>query len=603
MPVPAPLFLALVPLAQVAERALDPSSGRTYVRSAEPLTFFDADLLARLAGGALVSLTSEEEETFVLDNFGAEEGYWLGLEFPREAWSTGEPYVFTRWFHGEPNGGVREPFTVLNFGEPGAWGDISGDAEKELYRALVEFAPGRAPAELPALPPRPTNRGVLLLAVQDLGVRDLENTRLPNLRELWKRAAWTADAAAESDPLASLGMLVWGVGSARSRLALERPQDAARENHESLLARLERGLSRVSTAALLDDPSASGILMDGRVDLRVTNASARKGGSARAVADALALPAPLCIVAAWTSLAGPGAEPASPTRRAQELAAIDEELGELLTALRARPEFSAEDWWIALAGLVPPDSKPLSSKATPEEMRAHSAVPLGIVASACPAGELLCEVALVDLVPSALAHLGLEPRRSSGLDGRALAPVRAQALGVDLVENGSAEEQFDYPTSDSAHFTGWRHVRGFRRSVHVEGLAGDPGPAARGGSFFLGSAGARLEQTIDLSALATEIDRGALRYELSALLGVVEDSPSSLELVLECLTEKKKALASETLAPAEPGKKDQGLHRAGCTRLALEGRLPRRTRLVRVALVASGSGTMADEVRFVLRRD
>lgn len=602
---PAPLLLALLPLAQVAERALDPSTGRTYVRSAEPLTFYDADALARLAGGTLVSLTSAEEETFVLDNFGAEEGYWIGLEFPREAWHSGEPYAFTHWFRGQPDGGAREPFTVLNFGEPGAWGDLAGDAEKELYRALIEFAPGAAPAELPALPPRPTKRGVLLLAVQDLSLRELESARLPNLAALWKEAAWTSDAAAEADALASLGALVWGVGAAKSRLALERPQEAALQTQESLLARLERALPQVSTAALLDDASASGILMDGRVDLRVAAASARKGGSAEAAAKALALPAPLCVVAAWTRFTVPGAEPEPEARRAQELAAIDQELGALLAALRARPDFAAEDWWIALTGLVPPAAKPPSKKPTSEELRALGGVPLGLVTKARGPGELLEELALVDLVPSALAHLGLAPRRAFGLDGRALALGRAPEVGLDLVVNGGAEDPPGYAhvTAESPHLTGWRQLGGFRAAPHAAGLAGDPGPEVRGRNAFQGRAGARLEQTIDLSALAAEIDRGALRYELSALLGLARDTTAGIALELELLTEKRRPIERASLALPEPPKKDQGLRRAGWTPLTLSGRLPRRTRALRLALVAAGPEALADVVRLVCLRD
>ena len=81
---PWTLLLALLPpQATAAERARHPESGHSYVRTPEPLSVRDAENVARAMGGYLLSIESAEEETFVLDNFGAEEGYWLGLEFPR----------------------------------------------------------------------------------------------------------------------------------------------------------------------------------------------------------------------------------------------------------------------------------------------------------------------------------------------------------------------------------------------------------------------------------------------------------------------------------------------------------------------------------------
>jgi hypothetical protein len=381
------------------------------------------------------------------------------------------------------------------------------------------------------------------------------------------------------------------------------PKGAAQDAHEGLLARLEHGLRAVSTASLLDDQAASGILMDGRVDLRVSNASARRGGSGTAVAEALALPAPLCLVAAWTGFAVAGAEPAPEAQRTKELATIDQELGTLLTALRARPDFAQEDWWIALAGLAPPAASSAAKKGTPEDLRARTAVPLCLVTSTRGPGELLGELALVDLVPSALAHLGLAPRRSMGLDGRVLELARAPELGVNLVVNPGAEEALGYAPLERPHLTGWRQLAGFRAAPHPESLAGDPGPAARGRNAFHGSSAARLEQTLDLTALAAEIDRGSVRFELGALLGLPKDSAASIELTVTHLTDRRKALEERRLALPEPAKKDQGLRRAGWTPLALDGRLPRRTRAVRLALTATGAETLADEIRFVLARE
>jgi hypothetical protein len=596
------LAAAPAPFQDVAERATNAENGHAYVRTSDALTLIEADALARTMGGTLVSIGSAAEETFLLENFGASEGYWIGLEFPRETWNSGEKVVFAHWFTGEPSGGALEPFTVLNWGEPGGWGDTLGNAEKERYRALIEFETG-APSAVPALPARAENRGVLLLAIQDLAPKDLENARLPNLNELWKRSAWSFDAAADGsgDPLASLGLLAWGVGSPKSRLASATPKDAAQQTNENLLARLEDLLPRVTTASLLDDANASGVLMDGRIDLRVSNASPRKGGSAAPIADALARPTPSCLLASWTDLArGEG----NPGDRAKDLAAIDQELGSLLATLRARPSFAAEEWWIALAGLAPEPVK-LPKKPSSEDLRARTAVPLCLLAPALPPGEILAEVGLVDVLPSALSFLGVEPRRSFGFDGRALALERAPAFGANLVVNGDAEAQFGYLQSDVTLVTGWRQLGGFQIGRYPSpSLPGDPGPAARGLYFFQGKPEARLEQTLDLSALAADVDRGAVSYRLAAQLGFLKASPAALELALEFLNERKKPMERVELAPPEPGKKEAGLHAAGWTAREASGRVPRRARVARLVLTTSGGeDALADGIALVLARE
>src|SRR6185503_14998273 len=86
-----------VPLAlpqDVATRAVT-EEGRVVFRTAEPLSVYEAIELARLAGGALVTIESAEKESWVLDNFGATEPYWIGLEFPRDLWQSGAACTFT----------------------------------------------------------------------------------------------------------------------------------------------------------------------------------------------------------------------------------------------------------------------------------------------------------------------------------------------------------------------------------------------------------------------------------------------------------------------------------------------------------------------------
>lgn len=596
----------------VAERARDAASGHTYLRTAEPLTIFDAEVLARAMGGELVSITSEEEETFLLDNFGAAEGYWIGLEFPRERWASGEETGFAHWAPGKPGRGVGEAFTLLNWGEPGAWGSTSGDVSTDRYRALLEFPESVTPGPVPPLPvTRPPNHCVLLCVIQDLTQRDLESSRNATLNELWKRSAWSADAAADAsgDPLASFGMVLWGVGSGRSGLQSGEPDRAERDSNENLLARLERTHPEITTAALLDDPIASGTLLNGRVDLRVSNGSPRRGGSLDAMRDALGRPAPLCVVVAWTDPSPAGAKPPSEGERQRAMGQIDKELGALLEQLRSRPTFAEERWWIALAGLEPVVDK----KA--KDPRASTAVPLCILAADAPPGEILGEVGLVDLVPTALLHLGLRPRSSFGLDGHALTLDRPPTHGVNLVVNGDAEAQFGWAEAPFPLLTGWRNLGGFRLGRVGPGDRGteeERGPTGRSAFQGQGAGPARLEQAIDLRALAADLERGNVFYRASALLGARKRTPGSIECALEFLSEQGRTLERAPLAapPEAAGRAADSRKEAtarGLRVVEARGRFPRRARAVRLVLTAAGpqgvNEFLADELELVLEHE
>jgi hypothetical protein len=604
MPVWLALLAALTSQA-VAERATDPESGHTYVRSPEPLSFSDAERVARGMGGKLVSLASAEEEVFLLENFGASEGYWIGLEFPRETWADGTPVGYTHWASGMPTGATDKPFTVLNWGDPGAWGE-AGDAAEERYRAVFEFPAGVEPGIVPPLAAaRRAQRGVLLVALQGLSAKELQNARLPHLNGLFERGAWTLDAGADGsgDPLAGLGLLTWGVGSLKSALASAAPEKARRQ--ENLLTRLERQHPEITTAALFDDAALSGLLLDGRVDLRVANASARRGGNVEPVADALARPTPLCVLATFTDVRLQAEEPGDASR-AKEIAAIDKELGTLLDGLRARPTFAEEEWWIAVAGLAPP--APKKGKTAPEG-RARTAVPLVLVAPGVPAGEILAEVSLADLVPSAMQFLEVEPRASAGFDGRVLALGAAPELGVNLLWNAGAETQSTYETGAFPLIPGWRVLAPFRLARHTSDL---PGPSDGGTNYFAGQLDplARIEQTLDLTPLAAEIDRGTLRFTLAGWLGARKQLPATIDLFVEFLNESRKVQESVHLGPIGLEERraalgvERGIPKAGFLERSADGKVPRRARAARIVLLAEGANgvkeTMADALSFVL---
>jgi hypothetical protein len=331
------------------------------------------------------------------------------------------------------------------------------------------------------------------------------------------------------------------------------------------------------------------------MDLRASNASPRRGGTFQPREDALALPAPLCVVAAWTRLAVPGAEEQPDKTRAKELAAIDAELGTLLDRLHARPGFAGEEWLVVVTGLAPAPQQGKKAPAATE--RAHTGVPLCLTVPGVAAGELRGEVLLADVVPTALAHLGVEPRKSFALDGVPLALAREARYGTNLITNGGAEAQLGWSTGPLAQLAGWRQLAPFARGRHAPG---EPGARARGQSFFQGAGGehARAEQRLDLGAFAADIARGGVRYRFGALLGTRGGGTATIECALELLDERGKVLDRVVLASKSDA---DGLE----PHVAADD-LPRRTRAARVVLLAEGGDVrqaMADELELVLERE
>src|SRR5262249_3615816 len=153
----------------------------------------------------------------------------------------------------------------------------------------------------------------------------------------------------------------------------------------------------------------------------------------------------------------PPTEPPTESARLKEIDAADAEVGALMQMLRARPQFAAEEWWIALAGVAPVPDK----HADEDDLRARTAVPVCLVAPRLEPGPILDDAGLVDLAPTALAFLGIASRTSWDLDGRALELRRAPAFGTDLLVNGDVEMQSVPGREQDTVITGWRQLGGF----------------------------------------------------------------------------------------------------------------------------------------------
>ena len=155
--------------------------GHRYQFSPEKLNWDEAKAKAAATGGHLATITSEEENQWVLDTFVSKLprglSLWLGgtNDNPSRKWTwiTGEPFTFTAWGAGEPGTFINEIalcFSRVNMG----WGDIKNNGIGAADRRggyLIEWdddGTGSTPLGMRATPAPSPPGSVNLLALVDL---------------------------------------------------------------------------------------------------------------------------------------------------------------------------------------------------------------------------------------------------------------------------------------------------------------------------------------------------------------------------------------------------------------------------------------------------
>lgn len=130
-----------------SQPVLNPVNGNHYELVTAPLNWNAARAAAELrtfqgVNGHLVTITNGQEQEFMVQTFGASmrEKYTGGFEVDMVwQWVTGEPFSFSNWAPGEPNGGG-----VINFhgaNSLGSWNDVP---TFEVLGYFVEYETGFA---------------------------------------------------------------------------------------------------------------------------------------------------------------------------------------------------------------------------------------------------------------------------------------------------------------------------------------------------------------------------------------------------------------------------------------------------------------------------
>ena len=293
-----------------------------------------------------------------------------------------------------------------------------------------------------------------------------------------------------------------------------------------------------------------------------------------------------------------------------EMESIDGQIARVLAAVEARKTHESERWLVVLS-----TDHAGTSYAHGENISEHRLVPLLVHGDGVAAGPIWPAPDAVDIVPTVLAHLGIEPEPTWGLDGRILgqeqtAPPDA-ALETNLIFNGDAEHERGYGdfTPDAA-VPGWTDSGD--ATVMLYGSAdgfptsSDPGPEERGANFFCGggtSDDTTLQQRIDLSALATDIAAGTT-YDFSAHVGGYSSQDDRSQVMIAFVDSSGAALHTATIGPLTASERS---NTTGLWPVSTTGTVPAAAVGVEVtinAIQSSGyNDGYADNLSLILRQE
>ena len=282
-------------------------------------------------------------------------------------------------------------------------------------------------------------------------------------------------------------------------------------------------------------------------------------------------------------------------RYQQEITEVDGYILDILQAIESRPTRNEEDWRI----IVTADHAGEPVYHHGYNIPAHREMPLIVSGDSVVPGEIWPPPAAVDVVATALDHLGvrLEEWPDWNLDGSVLGgeqdPIPTALLGSNLLFNGDAEFERGYSGYGGvpdASIPGWKD-QGYLTTVLYDSPDGyptlsDPGPESRGLNFFAGggvSYDTEMSQRVDVSNLALEVDSG-VEYTLSGWLGGYSSQNDRAQMDLKFLKADGTELAVASVAAVGAGEREGA---TGLFYREAQGVVPQGTRQIEVILKAT----------------
>lgn len=303
-----------------------------------------------------------------------------------------------------------------------------------------------------------------------------------------------------------------------------------------------------------------------------------------------------------------GFSPTSATYLA-EIANVDSQIGQVMTAIGNRANFANEDWLVIITSDHGGSPDGGHSGNTPEKRT----IPFIVAGKSVDPNAPISNPRQVDAASTMLAHFGAPI--PAGLDGHvvglASSGPQTPALEQNLIFNGDAEFDRGFTSNNFDQYaSGWDDPGPNQMNILTYDApngfpsASDPGPSDRGDNFFSGgqSEESTMTQLVDVSNLAALIDTGEVDFHLSGWLGGYASQDDRTQLTARFLDENESELGSAILPAVTAADRS---NQTGLLYRELFGDLPTTTRFVEFELYAlrTGGGEndgYADNLSFVL---
>ncbi len=384
----------------------------------------------------------------------------------------------------------------------------------------------------------PLRPKVLVIGVDGVRVEALVAADTPAIDELAANGCMTLDASTSSYTVSGPGWsdVLCGVWPDKHRVTDNRFLISDYERYPSMFTLAKRANPKLHTAYFGNwGPIGERILAKDPIDVRVSlkdpkDDAPQSAACVKALRDDGALDLVFYYIGGVDETGHAiGFNAAVPGYRSA-IEAADARVGLAMSAIEARPTFDKEDWLVILTC----DHGGTIDLNHGRDIPEHRRIAFIVSGDAAAKGALRGTVNQVDVVATALAHLGIAADPAWDLDSHAVGLARgAQAkstatamFGRNLVVNGDAEMSSPAETPEGnrgvAAWTDLGAVSTLAYGAHKDfPTAETPGSPHRGKSFFFGgNAGeSRIVQRVDLAPVAKEIDAATVPFECGAWLG------------------------------------------------------------------------------------
>ena len=244
----------------------------------------DAENAAIAENGHLVSINDQNEQEWLVQTFGTQEYYWIGLTDEKTEgiwqWTSGEPLSYTNWGFEEPSNSWQsgEDYAHMNWGGDGSWNDLGVDSPEwyGVRKAIIESNEVKQP-DLSLTGSYFSYVSNLPTVTVTLSPASVNEDGTPNLVYIFTRTGSTANSLTVSYNIIGTALssdytgatpgtgktITFASGSSTVTLTIDPTTDTTVEGNETIIVALspsanyDVGIAKSATGTIVDDETTT----------------------------------------------------------------------------------------------------------------------------------------------------------------------------------------------------------------------------------------------------------------------------------------------------------------------------------------------------------